>query len=94
MPPRLHSSSRPSLDGFGYSNTVDEQAETPLGYAYSLEATTPLVAIVPVLRSGLGMLEGRLFPILYEIRPHRDLSASEPAPGAGSGPSSRSLPRT
>lgn len=34
------------------------QAETPLGYKYSVETTTPHVALVPVLRSGLGMLEG------------------------------------
>lgn len=36
------------------------QGETPLGYAYAVESTAPSVALVPVLRSGLGMLDGRL----------------------------------
>ena len=33
------------------------QAETPLGYAYPTTTTTPTVALVPILRSGLGMLD-------------------------------------
>ena len=33
------------------------QAETPLSYTYTTETTTPHVALVPILRSGLGMLE-------------------------------------
>ncbi|KAF6231859.1 hypothetical protein HO173_009942 [Letharia columbiana] len=37
--------------------TSSGTAETPLGYTYSVETTTPHVALVPILRSGLGMLE-------------------------------------
>ncbi|KAL8905021.1 MAG: hypothetical protein Q9171_006840 [Xanthocarpia ochracea] len=33
------------------------QAETPLGAQYTTEAIHPSVALVPILRSGLGMLE-------------------------------------
>ena len=33
------------------------QAESPLNYPYPTETTTPHVALVPILRSGLGMLE-------------------------------------
>ena len=33
------------------------QAETPLDYTYTTETTTPNVTVVPILRSGLGMLE-------------------------------------
>ncbi|KAL9067105.1 MAG: hypothetical protein Q9161_007097 [Pseudevernia consocians] len=43
-------------------------AETPLGYTYSVETTTPNVALVPVLRSGLGMLEA-LQTLLPELVP-------------------------
>ena len=50
-------------DRFRNSNVCDNQAETPLGYTYSLETTTPNVVLVPILRSGLGMLDGRLSPI-------------------------------
>ena len=48
------------FDEFGYSNMGDDQAETPLGYTYSAETTTPRLALVPILRSGLGMVEGML----------------------------------
>lgn len=51
--------------------TGDDQAETPLGYTYSVETTTPNVALVPVLRSGLGMLEGRLSAISHESPSHQ-----------------------
>ena len=47
-------------DKFGYSDIGDNQAETPLGYTYSAETTTPRLALVPILRSGLGMVEGML----------------------------------
>ena len=33
------------------------QAETPLHVSYTTEITTPKVALVPILRSGLGMIE-------------------------------------
>ena len=57
------------FDKFGYPNNGDCQAETPLGYTYSAETTTPRVALVPILRSGLGMVEGML-----SFQPHtRDL---------------------
>lgn len=46
---------------------VTIQAETPLGYHYSVETATPHVALVPVLRSGLGMLEGRPSPYLARV---------------------------
>ena len=46
------------FDKFGYSNNGDNQAETPLGYTYSAETITPRLALVPILRSGLGMVEG------------------------------------
>ena len=52
--------SNPFLIKFGYSNNGDNQAETPLGYTYSAETTTPRLALIPILRSGLGMVEGML----------------------------------
>jgi len=39
------------------------QDETPLGYTYTTEVIAPHVALVPILRSGLGMLEGDLVPV-------------------------------
>ena len=38
------------------SNLV-QQAETPLGYEYTKSEIRPSVALVPILRSGLGMLD-------------------------------------
>ena len=61
----------PPLIGSGIRITGDNQAETPLGYTYSVETTTPNVALVPVLRSGLGMLEGRLSAISPESSSHQ-----------------------
>lgn len=37
---------------------VNFQRETPLGYTYTIETISPHVVLVPILRSGLGMLEG------------------------------------
>lgn len=45
------------------------QGETPLGYAYAVESTAPSVALVPVLRSGLGMLDGRLSSLSLSLSP-------------------------
>lgn len=36
----------------------EKQNETPLGYTYTTETISPHVVLVPILRSGLGMLEG------------------------------------
>lgn len=55
------------------TNTADKQAETPLGYTYSVEISTPNVALVPILRSGLGMLEGTLSPVSHESWSHQVL---------------------
>ena len=33
--------------------------ETPLSYPYTTETISPHVVLVPILRSGLGMLEGK-----------------------------------
>jgi len=39
------------------TNFPISQAETPLNYTYTTETTAPNVALVPILRSGLGMIE-------------------------------------
>ena len=73
----------------------DNQAKTPLGYTYSVETTTPHVVLVPILRSGLGMLEGRLCPLIRtRAGPITFLSAPNSTARTRSGPSSGSLPRT
>lgn len=62
----------PYLDKKGFFGAVLTllaiiQGETPLGYAYAVESTAPSVALVPVLRSGLGMLDGRLFSLSLSL---------------------------
>lgn len=37
------------------------QDETPLGYEYTTETAYPKIALVPILRSGLGMVDGMSF---------------------------------
>lgn len=43
---------------------MGSQNETPLGYSYTTETTESNIVLVPVLRSGLGMLEG-----IYTLTP-------------------------
>ena len=38
------------------------QNETPLGYIYTTEITASDIVLIPVLRSGLGMLDGKYIP--------------------------------
>ncbi|KAK4694922.1 uracil phosphoribosyltransferase, partial [Lecanoromycetidae sp. Uapishka_2] len=38
-------------------NIPSGTAETPLNYTYTTETTTPRIALVPILRSGLSMIE-------------------------------------
>lgn len=40
------------------TDKVNFQHETTLGYPYTTEIIFPHVVLVPILRSGLGMLEG------------------------------------
>ncbi|KAL8952030.1 MAG: hypothetical protein Q9222_002017 [Ikaeria aurantiellina] len=44
-------------------------AETPLGYTYTTETVHPPVALVPILRSGLGMLDGKTKPTTHTPSP-------------------------
>ncbi|KAL8832511.1 MAG: hypothetical protein Q9170_004844 [Blastenia crenularia] len=41
----------------GLTTISSGTGETPLGYAYTTETISPQVALVPILRSGLGMVE-------------------------------------
>lgn len=43
------------------------QGETPIGEEYTMETISPSsITIVPILRSGLGMLEGWPGPVILE----------------------------
>lgn len=52
------------------ANTICQQGKTPLGYEYVTETIFPSnIALVPILRSGLGMLEG-MCSTVPPTRPH------------------------
>ena len=59
-----------ATEALGRALTVEKTGEkgvTPLGVSFDVEKVTKSIALVPILRSGLGMLEGRLlsFPFPY-----------------------------
>jgi uracil phosphoribosyltransferase len=45
-----------------------ETAVTPLGVQFEVDKVTKSIALVPILRSGLGMLEGLFYLIIYRER--------------------------
>lgn len=50
--------------------TVTIQGETSIGKEYTIETIDPTsITLVPILRSGLGMLEGEFFPSLQGATP-------------------------
>jgi uracil phosphoribosyltransferase len=61
-----------ATEALGRSLTVSKTGEkgtTPLGVQFDVEKVTKTIALVPILRSGLGMLEGSLSLLPTSFRP-------------------------
>jgi uracil phosphoribosyltransferase len=53
-----------ALGKFLVADKTGEKGTTPLGIQFDVEKVTKSIALVPILRSGLGMLEGSFHPFL------------------------------